>query len=326
MRTSVALATYNGEKFIEKQLYSILNQRLKVDEVVISDDGSQDNTLNIILNFINRYKLTSWKVISGKVGGVVANFTRAFSYVTGDIIYLCDQDDIWYEEKNELILQCFEENSTVLSINSSFEYIDTDDNIIYHRCDKGKSNHNLIRFYIEENAIIQIPLSVVINKNISPGMTMAVRKNILDDYLTLNLNKSNLHDHELNCLAAMKKGCYFYNKKLAKYRIHGNQTVSISNIKKRRIRDILYDKIRNADENIDFLLDMIKDCYCIKDSCDDEKIYLDKLHEFAQIRQKVVSGKIYMWGKEIIYWQYQKKYIDFRYCLIDLIAGMKLIK
>ena len=62
MRISVAMATYNGHKYIVEQLDSIRNQSLKVDEVVICDDQSSDDTVSIIRNYIEKYKLDNWKV------------------------------------------------------------------------------------------------------------------------------------------------------------------------------------------------------------------------------------------------------------------------
>ena len=93
---SVCIATYNGEKYIKEQLDSIIPQLGHEDEIVISDDGSSDSTLDII-NSINdeRIRIT---VNQGK-HGVNSNFNNALLHAKGDFIFLADQDDIWLSGK-----------------------------------------------------------------------------------------------------------------------------------------------------------------------------------------------------------------------------------
>ena len=146
---------------------------------------------------------------------------------------LCDQDDIWLPEKLQEKESAFKENSNISVLNTSFKYIDENDKFIKAENKKGTSNNNLILHEIQENATENIPLDLVINKNISPGMTMAGRKDIIKEYLKYSNNRS-LHDFELNCVGALFDGLYFYNKVLSYYRIHQNQAVSIGNIKKKK--------------------------------------------------------------------------------------------
>ena len=95
MKCSVAIATYNGEKYIREQLLSILNQTVPVDEIVVSDDGSNDNTLNIIKEFHDSRIV----IYEESHLGVKQNFGNAISKTTGDIIFLADQDDVWERDK-----------------------------------------------------------------------------------------------------------------------------------------------------------------------------------------------------------------------------------
>ena len=93
---SVCIATYNGEKYIKEQLLSILPQLGKKDEVIISDDHSTDNTLDIVKGLNdNRIKI----VMNNREKGYTSNFENALSYAIGDYIFLSDQDDIWQEDK-----------------------------------------------------------------------------------------------------------------------------------------------------------------------------------------------------------------------------------
>lgn len=102
MKVSVALATYNGSRFLREQLDSLYRQTRLPDEVVVSDDGSTDDTPAILEEYRQRYGLT-YSVNEGK-HGVNANFFRAISLCSGDYIQICDQDDVWL--KNKLQVHC----------------------------------------------------------------------------------------------------------------------------------------------------------------------------------------------------------------------------
>lgn len=98
------MATYNGEKYIIQQLLSIVRQTLIPDEVIIVDDGSSDCTFSLIQEFIEKYKNIEWKLFRNDVNlGWQKNYINAISKAKGDIIFTCDQDDIWNEQKIELM-------------------------------------------------------------------------------------------------------------------------------------------------------------------------------------------------------------------------------
>ena len=102
---SVCVATYNGENFIKEQLDSILSQLSDDDEIIISDDGSKDKTLEIVRAFDDsRIKIF---VNKGR-HGVVPNFENALKQVSGDYIFLSDQDDIWLSDKKKKCLSCLQ--------------------------------------------------------------------------------------------------------------------------------------------------------------------------------------------------------------------------
>ena len=94
---SVALATYNGEKFLREQLDSLLNQTLPFSELVICDDCSSDATLSILQEYAARDSRI--KVIANEQNlGFRRNFEKAIRLCEGDLIALCDQDDVWLPE------------------------------------------------------------------------------------------------------------------------------------------------------------------------------------------------------------------------------------
>ncbi|WP_190300415.1 glycosyltransferase family 2 protein [Rufibacter hautae] len=105
---SVALATYNGEKYIREQLASIFAQTHQHLEVIIFDDGSTDGTLEILKEMAwNRHNLIIHA--NAPQAGVVQNFSRAIAAATGDYIALCDQDDVWLPGKIKETLTCLQE-------------------------------------------------------------------------------------------------------------------------------------------------------------------------------------------------------------------------
>ena len=101
MKISIALCTYNGEKFIAEQLQSLFDQTVKADEIVVSDDGSKDKTLEIINEFKNKNDIPI-RILEHKENfGVFKNFEYCIKQCNGDIVFTCDQDDYWMPTKLE---------------------------------------------------------------------------------------------------------------------------------------------------------------------------------------------------------------------------------
>ena len=91
LKASICMATYNGSRYVREQIDSVLEQLQPGDELIVSDDGSTDDTTNILETFGESLRLVG----THRVGGVVANFSRALAHAKGDIIFLADQDDVW---------------------------------------------------------------------------------------------------------------------------------------------------------------------------------------------------------------------------------------
>ena len=106
-KISVCIATYNGDKWIQEQLDSILIQLSPNDEIIIIDDGSKDETCSII----SAYKDGRIRLFENSINsGVDCSFEEAISRANGDVIFLSDQDDIWYSKKIENVMREFEDN------------------------------------------------------------------------------------------------------------------------------------------------------------------------------------------------------------------------
>ena len=111
-KISVAIATYNGEAFLSQQLDSILNQTVVPDEILISDDGSLDQTVRIAKQYIENHKDLPGIVVrtDNPRHGIGGNFEWAIRHTTGDVIFICGQDDIWLPEKIEHVVNAFQAN------------------------------------------------------------------------------------------------------------------------------------------------------------------------------------------------------------------------
>jgi glycosyltransferase involved in cell wall biosynthesis len=107
---SVALCTYNGEKFIDEQLTSIVNQTMPPNEIIICDDCSNDNTIAKVKEILATWDGKSKIIVNERNLGYRLNFEKAISLCYGDIIYLSDQDDVWDTKKIEIIQTVFAEH------------------------------------------------------------------------------------------------------------------------------------------------------------------------------------------------------------------------
>lgn len=104
-KISIAMATYNGEQYILEQLESIANQTLLPFEVVITDDQSTDKTIEIIQDFAKTAKFIVKAYKNQARLGYCGNFNAALLKTEGDYVFLCDQDDVWFPDKLEVMVE-----------------------------------------------------------------------------------------------------------------------------------------------------------------------------------------------------------------------------
>ncbi|MDO1512947.1 glycosyltransferase family 2 protein [Maribacter confluentis] len=199
MRVSVCMATYNGEKYLRAQLDSILQQLDFNDELIISDDGSTDNTLKII----ESYKDSRIKVYYSKFKNIVLNFENALKHASGDVVLLSDQDDIWMDNKVEIILSHLKTHSMVFSNVLVFKDGDVNNANLFFKDSKRKTGffNNLYK----SNII---------------GASMAFKKSTLDKALPFP-KELPMHDIWIGLIAEIIGSTYFEEEPLIYYRRHG---------------------------------------------------------------------------------------------------------
>ncbi|MCD2452741.1 glycosyltransferase family 2 protein [Methylicorpusculum oleiharenae] len=126
IRISIALATYNGEKYLVEQLRSFCNQTRMPDELIICDDCSQDSTLSIAYDFAAKAPFTVKIIVNQRNLGYVQNFSNAFSYCNGDIVFISDQDDVWLPTKIEKMSQYLDLNPHIQLVIHDLDYCKED--------------------------------------------------------------------------------------------------------------------------------------------------------------------------------------------------------
>lgn len=127
MRVSVALATYNGAAFLDEQLQSLASQSVPPDEIILCDDGSLDGTLDVAARFAETHPGISVELHrNGRRLGYAANFATAIARCTGDVIFLCDQDDVWFPDKIATVLDLFAGSQHTLLVVNDAQLVESD--------------------------------------------------------------------------------------------------------------------------------------------------------------------------------------------------------
>jgi glycosyltransferase involved in cell wall biosynthesis len=124
MKISIAMTTYNGERHIEAQLKSILEQTEMPDEVVICDDGSIDGTLGHVDAFSRNAPFDVNVIRNTDNLGLNKNNEKAIGLCTSEIILLCDQDDVWYPDKIEAVKKLFKANPDLMVLVNDADIVD----------------------------------------------------------------------------------------------------------------------------------------------------------------------------------------------------------
>ena len=196
---SVCLATYNGEKYIAEQLHSILIQLEENDEIIISDDGSKDRTLEVV-EMIGDHRI---KVLHNHSHGNTSyvkaknNFENALNHAKGDYIFLADQDDIWMPGKVKFFLKYLQK----------YECVQSDSELT---CETPFTTGQLGSYDSFLANAMYLPFR---------GCCMAFTRKLLD--VILPIPKAVItHDAWIGCCSVARHSYFKINESLMYYRIH----------------------------------------------------------------------------------------------------------
>jgi glycosyltransferase involved in cell wall biosynthesis len=195
------MATYNGEKYIYRQVNSIMDQLAENDELIVSDDGSTDATLSIIMTFADS-RIKVFK--NGGQKGPVGNFENAIKNANGDIVFLADQDDKWLPRKLEQHLKLHQNNGCNLVV-SDARVVDEDGNVLFES------------FFNERGSRPGFVKNVV--KNSFIGCCMSFDRKIIAYALPFP-PYIHMHDWWLGLVAEFKGKTCFCDQKLIEYVRH----------------------------------------------------------------------------------------------------------
>lgn len=220
LSTSVALCTYNGAQFLPEQLESIAAQTLLPAELVICDDGSSDQTISIIQDFSRRASFRVRVEINQKNVGSTRNFEKAIQLCRGDLIALCDQDDIWHPEKLAVITKSFEEHAEAGYVFSDAELIDESGRpscaTLWHSVGfTGSAKH-------EFTSSSQV--AALLKRSFVTGATMCFRATLVS--AAVPFSEHLVHDYWISVLASsVGESGLPIPQKLVSYRQHRNQQI-----------------------------------------------------------------------------------------------------
>lgn len=211
-RISVAMISYQGEKYIEEQLDSILAILGPKDEVIVSDDGSTDRTREILVRYESQDERV--RMINGPKAGVKKNVENVLRACEGEYIFLADQDDIWIPEKVECVLEAFKRDGAGLVVHDAIVTDGSCQNVILESFYSLKGSRAGVMKNIWRNTYI--------------GCCMAFKRDILEEVLPIP-DYIEMHDQWIGVINdQLKRGTSFIPQKLIKYRRHGNNASEMS--------------------------------------------------------------------------------------------------
>lgn len=209
------MTTYNGSQYIVELLDSLRQQTRPVQEVIIADDGSTDDTVSIVEDYIKKYSLKGWSIyINEKNIGWKRNFREVISKTTGDYILLADQDDVWFTDKVEKLVNCLEKTNGWLVV-SDFQAMGDEKYTKDAFMPILKCKPNTQKLYFDEHYYIIL----------RPGCVMAFTPELKKIFLDL-WDDSMAHDSLLWNIAMITDHAYYLNEPTIYFRRTGSNASS----------------------------------------------------------------------------------------------------
>lgn len=207
----MVLAMFNGGAYVEEQIKSILAAIGPDDELIISDDGSTDESMEVVASLVAGDARV--RVVRGPGEGPARNFESALRLATGRYIFLSDQDDVWRVDKVERVVSAMEVTGGITCIVHDVEVIDATGRVIYPSYfDVRKSGPGVLRN---------------LYKNSYLGMAMAFRSEILPLVLPIPATAT-MHDQWIGLNAQLVGQVQFIKDPLAQYRRHGGNVTALN--------------------------------------------------------------------------------------------------
>jgi glycosyltransferase involved in cell wall biosynthesis len=227
---SVALCTYNGERFIEEQLRSILAQETPALEIVVCDDGSTDATVSIIqaVAASGSWATSIRLVHTERVGSVTRNFDRAIAACRGDIIALCDQDDRWDPHRLGTMIELFGRDGGPALVFADAMLIDSSSGVLKGTLQSGLRLSRWERSRIDGGR----PFEALVRRNLVTGAAAAFTRDLYA--LATPFPDSWVHDEWLAILAAAFGRVVRSSEILGAYRLHSSNQIGLPGTSVRR--------------------------------------------------------------------------------------------
>jgi len=230
-RVSVALCTYNGAAYIEEQLLSILGQSVVPDEIVLSDDGSTDATLTVCDAVIAAWlaedsvrTVTVSVLRNARALGVTANFEQALAACSGDLIALCDQDDIWWPERLERMVGEFARRPELQMLHADARLVDAEGTAL------GITLLDTLGVSDADRAAVHSgrAIDAYLRRNIVTGATMMVRSELVAR--SRPFPSAWVHDEWIAMVGAATGLVDLLEEPLTDYRQHGGNQIGVTTL------------------------------------------------------------------------------------------------
>ena len=284
---SIALCTYNGARYLQQQLDSIADQTLLPGELVACDDGSSDETVEILKAFSDKAPFPVHININDSNLGVARNFEKCTSLCTGELIALCDQDDAWKSEKLEKLADALNNNPEAGFVFCDAELVDENlTSLKRHLWDEKPNNFS----QKEKQGFTQSgQLTHLLKKNMVTGACMMFRASLIPHIGPIP--PSWIHDYWIATIAAaLGRRGIIVDEPLVLYRQHQDQQIGVlkgSTITKLRASISQWPSLLKRDINrAESLLNHLLDLEIGQDITD----ALKQKKQFLAARQRLLSS------------------------------------
>lgn len=233
MTISIAMATYNGAKYLKEQINSILLQTIQDFELIVCDDCSSDSTVDILEEYVRKDSRVRIYQNTNNIG-FKKNFEKAIGLCRCDYIALCDQDDVWMPDHLEVLLSIIGENMIACG---NANMIDASGNFI------GLTLREMEASDIEFEDGVKKAYSLVYFRNPYQGASMLIKKEFFKIALPIP-DDIGSHDSWFSVLSCFYGGLVYTNKIVNQYRMHGHNVTGLRTKRKSKMKMLIYQLVK----------------------------------------------------------------------------------